>query len=521
MTIDNGSNIQTNRRKKFFWAALSVISIMFAFSSWAVSSPIGSSPDDDYHLVSIWCGQGEREDICDRGSAPGEVIVRDTLKSNSFCFASQPMESGACETGNASSATTRSNGGENPPIFYWVTSWFAGNDLVTSVLGIRVFNSALLVVLSTLIILLSPRYLRRVPVVALVATSVPLNMFIIPSTNPSSWGITAVILSFASLLGFVSSPNKVKKFGLGVLSVMAMMMAAGSRPDSAFYVLVTFGIVVILTLSKRVVTLRNTLLALLVLLIAGYFFLTSGNTSATLSGAPGGGLTFPTLGGTVRNLLNLPDLWVGAFGTWGLGWLDTPLPSSVWAVTFGIFFALLFSSIRYFDRRQAISAALVFMALILVPMAALHASGLLVGQFIQPRYLLPLLGLLLAVSMYRKSEATGLWLSRGQVWLIGLGLFVAHTISLHTNLRRYLTGLDENQVSLNFEIEWWWVERPSEDAILWFSPNYVWIFGSVAFSLFLISLWKLRFELGLPGASGSQTLEQQDQAVEPVQSSKP
>jgi hypothetical protein len=220
-------------------------------------------------------------------------------------------------------------------------------------------------------------------------------------------------------------------------------------------------------------------------------------------------------------LLNLPDLWVGAFGTWGLGWLDTPLPSSVWAVTFGIFFALLFSSIRYFDRRQAISAALVFMALILVPMAALHASGLLVGQFIQPRYLLPLLGLLLAVSMYRKSEATGLWLSRGQVWLIGLGLFVAHTISLHTNLRRYLTGLDENQVSLNFEIEWWWVERPSEDAILWLSPNYVWIFGSVAFSLFLISLWKLRFELGLPGASGSQTLEQQDQAVEPVQSSKP
>lgn len=485
------------------WAAIAVLSIIFALSSWAVSSPIGSSPDDDYHLVSIWCGQGNRDGLCETGSKPGEVVVRDTLRVNSFCFASQPYESGNCDTSDGSSATTRSNGGENPPIFYWVTSWFASDDLVASVLGIRFFNLTLIVLLFTALTILLPKHLRRVPVVSFVVSSVPLGFFIIPSTNPSSWGIAAVLISFAALLGFVTNENKTKRILLGGLSVISMFMAAGSRPDSAFYILVAIGVVAILTFSKNVGTLRNLLIAIFLMTIAAYFFFTAGNTSATVSGAPGGGISGPTLGGTISNLLNLPDLWVGVFGTWGLGWLDTPLPSSVWAITYGIFFAVAFSAIRYFDRRQTVAASVLFLALVFVPMAALYASGLQVGQFIQPRYLLPLIGLLVAAAIFRKSESAGLWLSRGQIWIIGIGLFVANTISLHTNLRRYLTGLDENQVSLNFEIEWWWVARPSEDSILWFSPNYLWVFGSLSFGLFLISLWKLRLTLGLPGSAVS------------------
>lgn len=33
--------------------------------AWAFASPAGSSPDDDYHLASIWCAQGERDSICE------------------------------------------------------------------------------------------------------------------------------------------------------------------------------------------------------------------------------------------------------------------------------------------------------------------------------------------------------------------------------------------------------------------------------------------------------------------------
>ena len=31
---------------------------------WAMASPMGSAPDDDYHLASIWCAEGVAADAC-------------------------------------------------------------------------------------------------------------------------------------------------------------------------------------------------------------------------------------------------------------------------------------------------------------------------------------------------------------------------------------------------------------------------------------------------------------------------
>jgi hypothetical protein len=260
-------------------------------------------------------------------------------------------------------------------------------------------------------------------------------------------------------------------------------------------------------LIKLKTTKRNNSFALfgLGLLLAGlYLFLNSGNTNTVLTGGPGGGLTFPSIRKDFYNLLTLPDLIVGAFGSWGLGWLDTPMPSGVWAVTYGIYCAVLFGAIRYFSLRQSIALALVFLSLITIPLVALHISGLVVGQFVQPRYLMPLLGLMLAVALYRESTESGIKLSRGQVWLIGFGLMVTNSISLHTNLRRYLTGLDGNQINLNRDIEWWWFQAPADGSWFVLSPNSLWVFGSVAFAVFLAAIWKLREEIGLPGVSNQK-----------------
>jgi hypothetical protein len=142
---------------------------------------------------------------------------------------------------------------------------------------------------------------------------------------------------------------------------------------------------------------------------------------------------------------------------------------------------------------------LIFAALVLVPMLALTASGLIVGQFVQPRYLTGLLGMLVAASMFRSSMSTGLIMSRAQVWIIGFGLMFAHIIALRTNLGRYLTGMSDVAENLDYGFKWWWVDRPATNEIFWFSPNLVWITGSIAFALFLVSLWKLKAELGLPG----------------------
>jgi hypothetical protein len=178
-------------------------------------------------------------------------------------------------------------------------------------------------------------------------------------------------------------------------------------------------------------------------------------------------------------------------------------------VTFGIFFALLFVSIKHFSTRQTIAAVAVFGALITVPLVTLAVQGYVVGQWVQPRYLVPLLTLLLATALYRSSESKALGLSSGQILFVGLGLVVANAISLHTNLRRYLTGLDVNEISLDVGIEWWWVTRPATDTIFWFSPSYVWLGGVIAFALVFLSIWKLRFELGVsdPALEDAKTIE--------------
>jgi hypothetical protein len=171
----------------------------------------------------------------------------------------------------------------------------------------------------------------------------------------------------------------------------------------------------------------------------------------------------------------------------------------VWVVGWGVFLSLVFAAIMHFNLQQALSVSLIFAALVLVPILALSASGLIVGQFVQPRYLTGLLGMLVAASMFRSSMNTGLLMSRAQVWIIGFALMFAQTIALRTNLGRYLTGMSEVAENLDYGFEWWWVDRPASGEQFWFSPNLVWITGSVAFAVFLVSLWKLRAELGLPG----------------------
>ena len=488
------------KESSFRWAATAVVAAILSLSSWAVSSPVGSSPDDNYHGPSIWCGQGFRDGLCEEGPNGGS-LVSETLRNNDTCFKSLPENSGACNLSNASIETFRVNGGEYPRVFYWTMSWFAGINIVSSVLTVRIVNAIFIVSLFAVLIFLLPLKLRRIPLVSLLVTSVPLGVFIIPSLNPSSFGYAALIVLFASVVGFMSTDKPKIRIALGIIAIISLLMTAGSRPDSALYAIIAVVVALLIKLNFTKINKSHIGLVLGLAIVGSYLFFSSGNTAAVITGAPGKGLNTPSMRGTFYNLLALPDLIVGAFGSWGIGWLDTPMPSSVWALNFGLYFALIFATLRYFSRKQLAAFLIVLMFLIAVPLLALHLSGLVVGQFVQPRYLLPLLGLLLAVALYRESDKSGLYLTKGQIWLVGLALAVTNSISLHTNLRRYLTGLDENQVNLNRDIEWWWFQAPADGSWFVLSPNSLWVFGTVTFAVFLVAIWKLREEIGLPGAN--------------------
>jgi hypothetical protein len=484
------------------WSVIAVISGLLALSAWAISSPVGSSPDDDYHNVSIWCGQGIREGLCEESTTPSSVLVPQPVYSNAFCFAGQPEKSGVCQENASLIETIRVNSQQRlyPDGYYWAMSWFASENVSSSIITMRIFNSATAIFLVLAVVVALPKHLRRIPIVSLLISIVPLGVFVLASVNPSSWTLVSVATFFASVLGLMSVSTRRERALLGGLAAISALMGFNARPDAPAYLVLAGLLAAVLSFSFKNLD-RRIKLSILILSSLGALFVVWRYVYplfTALRGIDFGvGQNAPTLQGLMFNVIRLPDLFVGAFGQWGLGWIDTPTPSSVWAVTFGIYVAVVFSSMKFFDRRQSIAAGLALLALIVVPLQFLWANNLSVGQIVQPRYLLPMIVLLAASSLHRKSTDISTGFSRGQIWAIGFGLFVANTLALHTNLRRYITGLDINQISLNFEMEWWWVERPASDTIFWFSPNYLWVAGSIAFGLLLISIWKLRSEIGL------------------------
>jgi hypothetical protein len=480
--------------KKFRWVSIAIVSAILTLSGWALSSPIGSSPDDDFHLPSIWCGQGFRDGLCEEDTDPKLAKVPYTTFANSACFHFDENMSGVCPYDEKLTPYERVNLQNNlyPPVFYWTMSWFASDDIAASTIAMRVFNSILAVAGLALLLVALPHHLRRIPLLGLLISTIPLGNFLTASTNPSSWSFFGIVMFFSSLLGFISAKKNTQRWTLGAIAAISFIIVVGARADGAVYAVIAFSLAFFLVLSRQVLSPRFLLISLAIIVssVIAYF------SVATGSAVVGGALALPDRveapPSIFVNLASLPNLWIGVFGTSGLGWLDTEMPAIVWAVTLSIYTGLIFTSVRWFTLKQAIAVSLILLALIAIPLYILTVSGLSVGQQVQPRYLLPLIALLGAAALYRKSSTSGLELTRGQAWIIGVGLFIANTISLHLNARRYITGMDQQGVDLNENIEWWWSNFP-------LSPNIVTLSASIAFAIFLVAIWKLREPLGLPG----------------------
>ncbi len=135
--------------------------------------------------------------------------------------------------------------------------------------------------------------------------------------------------------------------------------------------------------------------------------------------------------------------------------------------------AVAFAGLRQVDRRKAIGIAGVALMLWLLPTYVLVRGGNVVGENVQPRYLLPLIVIagVLAMMPARGEAFRPSWL---QLTIAGGVLAVAEAFALHVNIRRYVTGNDVNGWNLDAGAEWWW-DLP-------FSPMAVWVIGALAFA---------------------------------------
>ncbi len=77
-----------------------------------------------------------------------------------------------------------------------------------------------------------------------------------------------------------------------------------------------------------------------------------------------------------------------------------------------------------------------------VPLYLLAADGSIVGEGVQPRYLLPLLPMTAAAALIRRVDSPPVTFSHPQLVVMGGALVLAHAVALHANMRRWITGQD-------------------------------------------------------------------------------
>lgn len=408
----------------------------------------------------------------------------------SSCYAFHDEASASCqipflETGaKADTLSKRGNfQGTYPPLFYETMGTMAGPDIERSVMIMRLFNSALFVALASLLYWLLPLGRRPMLVWAWLLTTVPLGLFLIASTNPSGWAIIGVGMAWIALLGYFETEGR-RRIALGALFLLSVFMASGSRGDSGVYVIIAIGIVLFLTFRREKSYYLAAILPVTAVVIPLAFVLTSRMIGSGVQGLGGAGPTvldehpdLGTFGLLAYNLLNIPFLWAGAFGGWPLGWLDTSLPDIVLWTGAAAFLGAGFVGLASINRRKLIAIGGVFFLLVAIPVYVLTKGGDPIGANVQPRYILPLIVLFGGLLLF-DPPGKRIRFSRGQVVLIAFALAVSNFVSLQTNIRRYVTGIDEAGLNLDSGREWWW-DSP-------ITPNAVWLLGSLAFAGTLI-----------------------------------
>jgi hypothetical protein len=485
------------------WIHLAPVLAFVALSAWAFASPLGAGPDDDYHLTSTWCAVGGSPE-CLPGSEDGTRSM-DAEFGEITCYAGHRETSAECQDrgwgADGRFETDRGNfAGEYPPVYYAVMHTFAGSDLQVSALVMRIVNAAIFVGLATALSALLPATRRRSLLWGWLIASIPLGIFLIPSNNPSGWAVVGVGTAFLALLGWFETTGR-RRWALGALYLVGMIMAAGSRGDAGVYAVGATVTAAILTGARSREWALRAILPFAGVVIAVLFFVNAGQSGVGAIGFTGGeAVADPGAGGVdggvvgappevplsgfslaAYNLLMLPYLWTGVWGTWALGWFDTGLPAIVAWAAVSAFVVVGFAGLGRMDWRKAISVSGVLVVLIVLPVYVLTVGNMKVGDALQPRYLLPLILLLslLLVTMPRGSE---LRFTRLQAFTILAALAVANLVALQVNIRRYVTGDDRQGINLDAGAEWWWSGFPV-------GPIWIWVVGALAFAGLLAVLW--------------------------------
>ena len=482
--------------------AASLIAVAaLTLSAWLYASPPGSSPDDGYHLGSIWCAAGFHPDRCIEAIGVGDpdFALAPAVLSELPCVGGDGRQPATCVNGvyarleNQFRPIPANLTGTRASLYYRAANILVTDDHAAAIARIRVANAAVALLLVALTAALAAHDVRRALLATWLVASLPLGLFLVTSLNSTAWGLAGLATFWANGLTMLRPGERWRRALATLLATTGMAMALGARTEAAAHLAVMMVAILALSLTdlgwrrrrrnwpwQRVLAasvVATFVLAAMVIAarLSAYSYLI-GTTSGLEAGwarLVARGISNPVLTLTAET----PQLWTGALGTWSLGWLDTNLPSIVSVAGTVAFVTLTAFGLIGASRGRSAAVIIVLTGMLVLPVVSLLSNGLIVLEQLQPRHYLPLLYALLGLSLVRSPGQDPLHLNRGARIAIASALSVAHSVALTININRYTRGLTEFlYIDTNRDIEWWWGGVAP-------SPGLVWVVGSLAFTV--------------------------------------
>lgn len=524
------------------WTLAAVAALGVALISWALSSPGGSSPDDDFHLANIYClhdsdtcrsddwpwpwgypywdpdpadraeptYSGARRAYPDLWRYEQPRALPCYVTNGTAGYAPDPAAPADClneEDKTSNRPASLDALGYYPSVYYRVASLLTADTIRESVVRWRLLNIVLaMAALGTSFLLSASRY-RRPFVVAALTTSVPLGVFLISSINPSAWLIVGALAFPGPSLTLLRDRTSFRLSAIraGFLLVCLVMMLGG-RSEGVGHAAMFVGVVMVLGLrAPRYV--YGLLVALSGLLATALWFVLARDDFSK-----GGGVVDSLAAGLHTSrawdaLMYLPDMVLGP-GAARLGWLDIVPPAAATMSVSAAFWGSSLLGLAVMFRRKALAIVVVAFVWLIVP------SFLIAGGWSDypTRYLLPL-GFLLAfvVLVPDWGESLPAW-SNAQWAALGIALTIANSLSLLYATVRYVTGISPGTTSplalARAPVpDWWWGG--------WLSPFANWLLGSIAFAAAVCLLFRLASVRGVREVPGTAEPGNADRETHP------
>ena len=416
-------------------------------AGWAFVSPPGSSPDEDAHLTTIWCQSEYGSKSC------VEVPLRVVEVGKCYFLDADAIPTCQNEIPNIG-ATPERILSEN--LYYLTLSKFINpQNIEQSIIQMRIFNSLILALIVSFIVLISAQKMAYATVLGIMIVNIPLGYFIISSINSSAWPFIFTSILFPLFYNIIHWKSSITVSIIKIsLLISLLIICQQIRPDVPLFIAIYFTTLLPFLFKFKEEWGRNfynikvhNLLLLIISIISSFIL-------AILTWNRSNLVSFRDFEISLwETISRIPSIITGVFGGWGLGSLEVRMPSINYVLILFVFLALLFQGLKFANIYQTTSLLLQLMFAFLIPLFVVIQSNLKVGEWFQPRYILPIFyGITIHAIMINLKNLK----EKRQLIPIAVISTISFAFALYTTARRYTIGLGNFDLNLKNDISWWW-----------------------------------------------------------------